>query len=67
MSTFFETNLQVLGGALVFTGTRISVGLVRRKLFEGATVAELLDAYPNLTQAGIEAAARIPIEIEVRA
>lgn len=30
-------------------GTRVTVELILRKLSEGATEAELLDAYPRLT------------------
>ena len=37
-------------------GTRIPVELVIGKLGEGATEADLLDAYPRLTRADIQAA-----------
>jgi uncharacterized protein (DUF433 family) len=40
----------------VIRGTRIPVELILRKLSEGATEADLLDAYPRLTQAGIQTA-----------
>jgi len=42
-------------GKPVIRGTRIPVELVIRKLGEGATEAHLLDAYPRLTRADIQA------------
>ena len=46
----------VMRGKPVIRGTRIPVELILRKLAEGATAAELIDAYPNLKKADIEAA-----------
>jgi uncharacterized protein (DUF433 family) len=46
----------ILGGKPVVRGTRISVELLLRKLSEGASVADLLDAYPRLTEADVHAA-----------
>ncbi len=43
-------------------GTRIPVELILRKLGEGATEAELLDAYPNLKTDDIRAAMRYAAE-----
>jgi uncharacterized protein (DUF433 family) len=37
-------------------GTRIRVELLLRKLADGASIADLLDAYPTLTEANIRAA-----------
>ena len=37
-------------------GTRVTVELILRKLGEGATEADLLDAYPRLTRKDIQAA-----------
>ena len=51
-----EINPQVMLGKPVIRGTRIPVELILRKLGEGATEAELLDAYPRLRQAYIQAA-----------
>jgi uncharacterized protein (DUF433 family) len=51
-----EINPEVLLGKPVIRGTRVSVELILRKLSEGATEAELLDAYPRLTAADIQAA-----------
>jgi len=43
-------------GKPVIRGTRIPVELILRKLGEGATEADLLDAYPRLKRADIQAA-----------
>ncbi|MER3544033.1 MAG: antitoxin [Chloroflexota bacterium] len=51
-----EINPQVMLGKPVIQGTRIPVELILRKLSEGATEADLLDAYPRLTVEDIRAA-----------
>jgi uncharacterized protein (DUF433 family) len=51
-----EVNPAVMLGKPVIRGTRIPVELIIRKLGEGATQADLLDAYPRLTRADIQAA-----------
>jgi len=51
-----EVNPNVMLGKPVIRGTRIPVELVLRKLGEGATEADLLDAYPRLTPEDIRAA-----------
>jgi uncharacterized protein (DUF433 family) len=43
-----EMNPEVMLGKPVVRGTRIPVELLLRKLSEGATADELLDAYPRL-------------------
>jgi uncharacterized protein (DUF433 family) len=43
-------------GKPVIRGTRITVELLLRKLGEGATEEDLLDAYPRLTPEDIRAA-----------
>lgn len=50
-----EINPAVMLGKPVVGGTRIPVELVLRKLGEGATTGELLDAYPRLTKHDIHA------------
>ena len=45
-------------GKPVIRGTRITVELILRKLSEGASEADLLDAYPRLTREDIQAAIR---------
>ena len=44
-----EINPDVMLGKPVIRGTRIPVELLLRKLADGATTADLLDAYPRLT------------------
>lgn len=51
-----EVNPAVLHGKPVIRGTRIPVELLLRKLAEGASEAELLDAYPRLTTGDVHAA-----------
>ena len=53
-----EINPKVLVGKPVIRGTRISVESIVRKLSEGATETDLLDAYPHLTREDIRAALR---------
>ncbi len=54
--TRIEINPDVMLGKPVIRGTRLPVELLLRKLSEGATEADLLDAYPRLTRADIQAA-----------
>ncbi len=49
-------NPAVMHGRPVIRGTRIKVELILRKLAEGATKADVLDAYPNLSHEDIRAA-----------
>ena len=51
-----EINPAVMQGKPVIKGTRIPVELLLRKLGEGATQHDLLDAYPNLQPEDIRAA-----------
>jgi uncharacterized protein (DUF433 family) len=53
-----ELNPRVMLGKPIIRGTRIPVELILRKLSEGASEAELLDAYPRLSKADIQAAIR---------
>jgi len=64
-----EINPEVMLGKPVIRGTRITVELILRKMGEGATEAELLDAYPRLDSKDIKAAVAYasggePIEID---
>jgi uncharacterized protein (DUF433 family) len=45
-----EVNPQIMLGKPVIRGTRIPVELILRKLGEGATVGDLLDAYPRISK-----------------
>lgn len=47
---------KVMMGKPVIRGTRISVESIVRKLGEGATASDLLEAYPQLTAEDIRAA-----------
>lgn len=51
-----EVNPKIMLGKPVIRGTRIPVELILRKLSEGAGEDDLLDAYPRLTRADIQAA-----------
>ncbi len=51
-----EINPKVMLGKPVIRGTRITVELILRKMSEGASEHDLLDAYPGLTEADIKAA-----------
>jgi uncharacterized protein (DUF433 family) len=51
-----EINPKIMLGKPVIRGTRIPVELILRKLGEGATEENLLDAYPNLQREDIRAA-----------
>ena len=51
-----EINPKVMMGKPVIRGTRIPVELILRKLSEGLSEDELLEAYPRLTRGDIKAA-----------
>jgi uncharacterized protein (DUF433 family) len=51
-----EVNPAVVLGKPVIRGTRIPVEIILRKLGEGATEADLLEAYPRLAREDIQAA-----------
>lgn len=53
-----EMNPGVMLGKPVLRGTRIPVEFVLRRLGEGASEAEVLEAYPSLTSDDIRAALR---------
>ncbi len=53
-----QMNPKIMMGKPVIRGTRIPVELILRKLSEGATGADLLDAYHRLTKEDIQAAIR---------
>jgi uncharacterized protein (DUF433 family) len=53
-----EVNPEVMLGKPVIRGTWIPVELLLRKLSEGASEIDLLEAYPLLTREGIHAAMR---------
>jgi uncharacterized protein (DUF433 family) len=49
-------NPNILGGKPAIRGTRISVELILRDLAEGASVEDLLEAYPSVSEADVRAA-----------
>jgi uncharacterized protein (DUF433 family) len=53
-----EINPKIMMGKPVVRGTRITVELILRKLSEGATESNLVEAYPRLTREDIQAAIR---------
>ena len=55
MDSRIEINPEVMQGKPVIRGTRVPVELVLRKLAEGASAEDLLDAYPRLTRDDIRA------------
>jgi uncharacterized protein (DUF433 family) len=55
MTPRIEINPKVMLRKPVIRGTRIPVELILRKPGEGATETDLLDAYPSLTKADIQA------------
>jgi uncharacterized protein (DUF433 family) len=52
---YIESNADVMLGKPIVKGTRITVALVLKKLSEGASPEELIEAYPNLTLVSISA------------
>ena len=59
LATQSSSNPRVMLGKPVIRGTRIPVELILRKLSEGASDRDLLDAYPHLTREDIQAAMRL--------
>lgn len=53
-----EINPKIMLGKPVIRGTRVTVELILRKLGEGATETDLLEAYPQLTKDDVLAAVR---------
>lgn len=56
LSDRIEINPKIMLGKPVIRGTRITVELILRKLGEGASETDMLDAYPHLSQEDIRAA-----------
>ena len=55
-----EINPRVLLGKPVIRSTRLPVELILRKLKEGATETDLLEAYPRLLSTDIQSALQWP-------
>jgi len=55
-SNRIEINPEIMLGKPVIRGTRVTVELLLRKLSQGASEKDLLEAYPHLTSEDIKAA-----------
>lgn len=62
MTDRIEINPEIMLGKPVIRGTRIPVELLLRKLSEGATTGDLLEAYPGLLADDIKAALQYAAE-----
>jgi uncharacterized protein (DUF433 family) len=60
MSSFtrIQVNPKVMLGKPVIRGSRITVELILRNLADGATAADLVEAYPGISEDDIRAAIR---------
>ncbi len=65
MTTFgrVEINPKVMSGKPVIRGTRITIETILRRMSEGMTERELLDAYPNLRKGDVAAALRYAADV----
>jgi uncharacterized protein (DUF433 family) len=64
--TRIDVNPKVMLGKPVVRGTRITVELLLRKLSEGATEDDILDAYPHLSREDIRAAEAYAADVVAR-
>jgi len=53
MNTWIVADSEHLGGSPRVRGTRISVALVLESLAAGMSIAEIVDAYPSLTEESV--------------
>ena len=53
---YIESNANIMLGKPVIKGTRITVALILKKLSEGASSKLLIEQYPTLSEAAINAA-----------
>lgn len=60
------SNPNILGGKPIVRGTRISVEMILEYLAEGASTAEILDAYDHLTEADVRAAVAFTHDLLVK-
>lgn len=56
MNPLIDISPEVMLGKPVIRRTRITVELILQKLSSGATIEELLEAHPRLSERGIQAA-----------
>lgn len=53
MEPFIVSDPEHLGGSPRVRGTRISVSLILESLAAGMTIAQIVDAYPSLTEESV--------------
>jgi uncharacterized protein (DUF433 family) len=53
MKNWIVTDAEHLGGSPRVRGTRISVALILESLAAGLSVADIVDAYPSLTEESV--------------
>ena len=53
MNNWIVTDAEHLGGSPRVRGTRISVALILESLAAGLSVADVVDAYPSLTEEAV--------------
>jgi uncharacterized protein (DUF433 family) len=58
----FTSDPDVMGGRLVFRGTRIPIEILFENLADGMSLDEILDAYPSLKRDDAVAAIEIACE-----
>jgi uncharacterized protein (DUF433 family) len=58
MKTWIVADPEHLGGGSRVRGTRISVALILESLAAGLSVANIVDAYPSLTEESVRGALR---------
>ena len=56
ISQHIEINPKIMMGKPTVAGTRITVELILEKLAAGATVDQILNSHPSLTEEGLRAA-----------
>jgi len=56
MNKWIVADAEHLGGSPRVRGTRISVALILESLAAGLSVAEIVDAYPSLTEGSVRGA-----------
>ena len=61
-----EIDPNIMLGKPLIRGTRVTVELILLKLAQGATAADLVDAYPNLTEEDIHAALAFGADVVAR-
>jgi uncharacterized protein (DUF433 family) len=61
-----EVNANVMVGKPVIRGTRVPVELILRKLAEGATEKDVVDAYPHLVSEDVRAAIAYAADVVAR-